>query len=260
MDHSPSEQVVAEDVWHTTVLVVSQGEHFDLAKRLAADLQTQNGLLRKWKRSARGGYAQRFEDALLHRAPEFPVAIRAFSARGTTVSKFARQAVVDWALSDVVRVETKGNRTTWTFGPFTQVRRDDTQRRGVPIAQVTFPLVEAQAQYLMFVLYALHSTHREMLLRIQTRKPSIDWLDWQLMPNMFPGGVGGAMAKTFEALLSSNRQRLRGSIRTMTILKSSDDQGAAIADNVAGMLSSKLKAGAEPSCPAFHDFCWRRFS
>jgi len=112
---------------------------------------------------------------------------------------------------------------------------------------VYFDVLERQALPLIFICHFVLRMHQKLMPIIKKLRPEIDWVDWQLMPNMFPGGVGGRMASLFHAVMSgAARQGLvAGNMRLMTFDDARDDPGSSFADNIAGWLSEKLGQGAE---------------
>jgi hypothetical protein len=87
--------------------------------------------------------------------------------------------------------------------------------------------------------------HQQLMPLIHLEQPALDWMDWQLMPNKFPGDTQGPMASLFHAIMSgSTASRLvAGKIRVMTLSESEGDHGSILADNIAGLLREKLSRG-----------------
>jgi hypothetical protein len=106
-----------------------------------------------------------------------------------------------------------------------------------------FPLASNQAFPLIFICHFVLRTHQSLLKLNQTERPELQWMDWQLMPNRFPGGIMGPTASLFHTIMSgvSHQRLVAGNIRLLTLVDNSADAGSILADNIAGLLSEKLK-------------------
>jgi hypothetical protein len=241
VDHSPSEQLGPDDQWHTSVVVASPGnEHYSLSKELARCIGTQSEVLVKWSGRKRRNYAERFEEELGVRIAKYPAQIRAISATARTIRAVSGQYVAQLGLSEAVeRLDINGRRSL-QFGPFIRLRNN-----GVREANVFFALNENRALSLLHIAHFLLRTHQELFRLAQAQQPDVNWMDWQIMPNKFPGGMEGDMASLFHAIMSgaAHARLAAGNMRIMTLRNPRDDLGAALADNIAGLLREKLNQG-----------------
>ena len=80
---------------------------------------------------------------------------------------------------------------------------------------------------------------------VQSEQPSIEWVDWQLMHNKFPGDVRGPMASLFGAIMTGavHAGLVAGNMRIGTFNEAKSDQGNLLADNVAGFFADKIIRG-----------------
>jgi hypothetical protein len=242
MDHSPSEQLGEPDDWHTTVLLLSEaGQHFDAAKDVALRLGCRDGLLRKWSKNPRYRRNGEFGAALMDVLPEQSVFVRVISAQARTISRCYPHMINQLGLSGLVEGFLKNEKPYVKFGPFKRVKAE------AESDPVYFDILERQALPLIFICHFVLRTHQKLMPFIKKPRPEIDWVDWQLMPNKFPGGVVGRMASLFHAVMSgAARQGLvAGTMRIMTFDDARDDPGSSFADNIAGWLSEKLSQGSE---------------
>jgi hypothetical protein len=119
----------------------------------------------------------------------------------------------------------------------------DIDRLDKPLEAAYFEVAERQALPLIFICHFVLRMHQQLMLTIRERRPELEWIDWQLMPNKFPGDVNGPMGVLFHAIMSgaAYRQLVAGNVRIVTIDKSNDDLGSSLADNIAGLLADKLE-------------------
>jgi hypothetical protein len=144
-------------------------------------------------------------------------------------------------LTGLVETFLRNEKSYLRFGPFYRV---DGQSDPEP---VHFEIAERQAVPLIFICHYLLRMHQQLMPIIRKRQPKIEWVDWQLMPNKFPGDVRGPMGSLFHAIMSgaAHRALVAGTIRVMTFNNAKDDVGSSFADNIAGWVSEQI--GKDPS-------------
>jgi hypothetical protein len=247
MDHSPTEQLGDDPLqWHTTVIILSEGgEHFDLAKTVAVDLGLKDGRLRKWSRNPSYRKKASFEPAAIKAIQIYPVFIRAISATTGAIRASYPSIVAQLGLSGLVTQFTKNSKPYLKFGPFTRVQYVSGQQ-GQPIPSLRpaeFEIVERQALVLLFICHFALRTHQLLIPVITKTRSEIEWINWQLMPNKFPGDHQGAMGSLFHAIMSGAACSglVAGNIRIMTFNQSDADAGSGLADNIAGNLTERLR-------------------
>jgi hypothetical protein len=249
MDHSPSEQLGSDpSQWHTTVLVISEGgEQFGFAQAVARALGSVNGKLRKWSANPQYRKKQTFENAVVKAIRDYPVFIRAISAEAGTIKRCHPHFVSELGLRGLVRTLSKNGKPYLQFGPFTRVRHAADQQGQVQqlLEPAVFDIAERQALPLLFICHFVLKTHRLLMDAIVKTRPSIERIDWQLMPNRFPGDHGGPMGSFFHTIMSgaAHHRLVAGNIRIMTFNRSDDDEGSSLADNIAGDLTERLSKG-----------------
>jgi len=248
LDHSPSEQLGNPDQWHTTVLILSQSnEHWKLAECIATFLRSESGSLRRWSARHSRYYKTNFDRILTENVTKFPVHIRAISAQSETIRLCLDHMLAELGLAGLVKSSTKKEKPYLEFGPFSRIRITDV-RNGVAQEDhqpVQFTLPERQAIPLVFICHFLLRAHQQIFPLVRDEQPTIEWVDWQLMPNKFPGGIDGRMASLFHAIMSGSARAglVMGNIRIMTFVNTGDDHGSIFADNLAGLLADKLSNG-----------------
>jgi hypothetical protein len=255
MDHSPSEQLGKPDDWHTTVLILSEGgQHDDAAKDVAHRLGYRDGSLRKWSRNPTYRQKDRFGSALLAALPSHAVFVRAISAQARVISQFYPRMIKELGFGGLVQSLSKNGKPYLKFGPFMRASYGSEPQRAY------LDILERQALPLIFICYNVLRVHRQLMRVITTRRPEIEWVDWQLMPNKFPGDVTGRMGTLFHAIMSGAalHRLVEGNISVMTFSNSKDDVGSLFADNIAGWLSEKMAPGGKGfGLPAIGDlFDW----
>ena len=247
MDHTPSEQLGDPQLWHTTVLVLSEGgEHWQLARDIARQIMCKNDTLKKWSGRRRREYKQDFERALKERLMVYPVHVRAISAQGKTIVASFGHMIQELGLNGRVRQCNRNGKSFLEFGPFRKISlvactEAEVIKRSVP---ANFLIAERQGIPLVFLAHFLLRMHRHVLTLVRNDHPELDWIDWQLSPNKFPGDIEGPMAKLFHAIMSgaAHARLVMGNIRVMTFVDSGGDHGSLLCDNLAGLLSQKLKS------------------
>jgi hypothetical protein len=242
MDHSPSEQLGEPDDWHTTVLILSEaGQHDDAAKDVALRLGCRDGLLRKWSKNPPYRQKDEFGAALMEALPGHAVFVRAISAQARIISQSYPHMIDELGLSSLVQSFSKNEKPYLKFGPFMRVSY------GAEPEPAYFDILERQALPLIFICHYVLRMHPQLMQIIKKQRPEIDWVDWQLMPNKFPGDISGPMGSLFHAIMSgaAHHQLVDGNIRVVTFNNSKDDVGSSFADNIAGWLSGKLGQGSE---------------
>jgi hypothetical protein len=253
MDHTPSEQLGDPQQWHTTVLILSEGaEHWDLATDIARKIGCKDETLKKWagKRAAR--YRREFECAFTECVTAYPVHIRAISAQGKTITSCFDHMSQELGLRALVRRLSSNDKPYLEFGPFLRISIEGTvdgklKERPEP---ANFIVSERQGVPLIFMAHFLFRMYRQILTIIQRHRPEIEWVDWQLMPNKFPGDIDGPMAQLFHAMMSgaAHARLIQGDIRVVMFAESRVDHGSVLADNLAGLLAQKLENNETDLC------------
>lgn len=246
MDHTPSEQLGDPQQWHTTVLILSEGgEHWDLATDIARQIGCNNNSLKKWSGKRATGYKREFERAFTEYIVTYPVHIRAISAQGKTITGCFDHMVQELGLNGLVRRLSRNGKQHLEYGPFLRVSTEGTvegklSRRFEP---ASFSVPERQGIPLLFIAHFLVRMHRQVLAVVQEDRPELEWVDWQLMPNKFPGDIKGPMAQLFHAIMSgaAHARLAMGNIRVVTFVDSRADHGSVLSDNLAGLLARKLE-------------------
>jgi hypothetical protein len=253
MDHSPSEQLGDLDDWHSTALLLSEaGQHWALAEKIARCLRMRDGILRKWSSNPAYRKNGKFEAALSENLDKSDTYVRVISAQGRTIRHCFHQLVAQLGLSGLVEKITNRNEKLYLkFGPFRRVTGPNNETAKDP---VYFEIVERQALPLIFICHFALRTHQQLMPIIRRKQPELEWVDWQLMPNKFPGDITGPMASLFHAIMSgaANQRLVAGNIRIMTFNESRDDLGSSLADNIAGWAAEKL-IGNKPMYAAIND-------
>ncbi len=241
MDHSPSEQLTGDpDCWHNSVLILSEGgEHWELSQKIAHRINGKSNLS-KWAGS-RDGYKKKFEKELAATIADFPVFLEAISAQERVIEDSFRHMVDELGLSRCVQTSTRNEKTYMSFGPFL---RRQSGRSAEELEKVSFEISRVQAVPLIFICHFVLRVHQRLLQTLGVDRPQLDWLDMQLMPNKFPGGIDGRMALLFNAIMSLTTPGLiKGNLRISTLVNSNGDAGNELADNVAGLLRDKIASG-----------------
>lgn len=241
LDHTPSEQL-SDDLtrWHTTALLMSEGgEHWrQLPQELASRMGLQGSLLKKWA-GRKAAYKLNFERELQNCLNAYPIHVRVVSAQESTISDFFPTILTDIGISSSVRQVVSGAKRYLEFGSFTRLKQDGT---GGPW---TCKLPERQAIPLLFICHFLFRAHRDIMSMIQIEQPNIEWVDWQLMHNKFPGDVYGPMGSLFGAILAAATDAglVAGTMRIGTFNDAQSDSGNLLADNIAGLFAEKIRSG-----------------
>ena len=237
MDHSPSEQLRQPNDWHTTVLILSEaGQHDDAAKDVASRLDCRDGLLGKWSRNPPYRRKGTFSAALADALPRHDVFVRVICAQGRTISESYPHMIQQLGLTGLVETFVRNEKPYLKVGRFLRM---DPERNSEP---VYLDILERQAIPLIFICHFLLRTHQQLLPVIRKQRPEIEWVDWQLMPDKFPGDVSGPMGSLFHAIMSgaAHARLVAGTIRVMTFNHAKDDIGSSFADNIAGWVSEEL--------------------
>jgi hypothetical protein len=256
MDHSPSEQLGDPDHWHTTVLVLSESaQHWKLAEDIAKQLGCRNGLLRKWSKNPAYRRSGAFEGALKNGLLGREVYIRVISAQAQTIRTSYARMIRELGLTGFVERLVKNDKPYLKFGPFQRIEilGIEDGRLEEQSEPAEFEITERQALSLIFICHYLLRMHQQLMSIIQKERPELEWIDWQLMPNKFPGDIYGPMSSLFQAIMSgaSHQKLVLGNIRIATFDKSNDDLGSAFADNIAGLFAGILETRDEVSRAAF---------
>jgi hypothetical protein len=242
MDHSPSEQLGEPDDWHTSVLILSEaGEHFGLAKNLALRLKLSDGMLRKWSRNPPYRRKGEFGAALFDVLPQNGVFVKAVSAQSRTIRDSYAHMIAQLQLARLIEAFSKNEKPYLRFGPFTRLSPGEEPQPAY------FEILERQAISLIFICHFVLRTHQQLMPIIKEQRPEIEWVDWQLMPNKFPGDIRGPMGSLFHAIMSgvTHLKLASGHIRIATFDYAKDDDGSLTADNIAGWLSELISSGQQ---------------
>jgi hypothetical protein len=119
--------------------------------------------------------------------------------------------ISEMGLVGLVRSVVKNEKPYLEFGPFTRIRLNQSGEGALKeeAEPATFSLVRNQALPLIFICHFVLRTHQTLLKLTQVERPELQWIDWQLMPNRFPGDINGPMGSLFHAIMSgAARQRL----------------------------------------------------
>ena len=245
MDHSPSEQLGNPDDWHTTVLILSEsGQDWKLAEDIAKQLHCREAMLTKWSRNPIYRRNGTLENALKNGLPGSAVYIRVISAQAHTIRTSYPHMIGELGLSGSVKRFVKNDKPYLMFGPFQRVKilgvEDNKLKTQSESAE--FEIAERQALSLIFICHYPLRMHHQLMMIVRRQRPELEWIDWQLMPDKFPGDLNGPMASLFHAIMSgaTNQRLVAGNIRIATFNMSNDDIGSAFADNIAGLFAEKL--------------------
>lgn len=241
MDHSPSEQLVGDpDCWHHTVSIFSEGgEHWELAGEIAQRVKGSSNLS-KWA-GRKGRYKREFEAALADSIGKYPVFLTAISAQEGIIEASVDHMIYELGLSGHVQTFEKNDKPYVTFGPFLKGKYGIDREN---FSEVSFELPRNQALPLIFICHFVLRTHQKLLASLRVTRSELKWLDLQLMPNKFPGGIDGRMASLFDAIVSlTSPEHIAGNVRIVTFLESKGDAGNELADNIAGLLRDKTESG-----------------
>lgn len=191
LDHSPSEQLVEPDEWHTTALLLSEGgEHWDQFPSALAARMGRDGL-EKWA----GGKSQQtyrtdFRSEFYTCLADFPVHARAISAQANVIAACFESMIKALGLGED-DVRRKGTHKV-EFGPFLR------GSYGQKPHEWRCVLPEHQAMPLVFLCFFLQRTHKSILQILKNDAVDVDWVDWQIMHDPFPGAT--QMRGVFSAL------------------------------------------------------------
>lgn len=246
LDHTPSEQL-ADDLsqWHTTALVLSEaGEHWDQVPKALGERIGGTGQLLKWAGRNKSSYRARFSKHFFDCVSDYAVHTRVVSARGATIRAAFPVIIANLGLRECVQ-QIPGQKPRLRFGPFLRARY------GQEPEEWTCDLPERQAISLLFICDFLLRTHHEVLEAMKEDQKELDWVDWQLMHNKFPGDVGGGMHELFAAIMISAARAglVSGTMRLGTFNETKTDFGNLLADNVAGLFSEKINRDDQTISP-----------
>ena len=102
--------------------------------------------------------------------------------------------VAKLGLSGLVEKITRNEKLYLKFGPFRRVTGPNNEIATDP---VYFEIVERQALPLIFICHFVLRMHQQLMRIIQRKQPELEWIDWQLMPNKFPGDIRDRLASFF---------------------------------------------------------------
>jgi hypothetical protein len=252
MDHSPSEQLGNPDDWHTTALILSEsGQHWKLAEDITKQLRCREAMLTKWSRNPIYRRNGTFEDALKSSLPGRAVYIRVISAQAHTIRTSFPHLIEELGLSEFVKKSVKNDKSYLKFGPFQRVKILSVEHNKLKTQSESaeFEIAERQGLSLIFICHYLIRMHHQLMMIIQKQRPELESIDWQLMPDKFPGDLNGPMASLFHAIMSgaTNQRLVAGNILIATFTKSNNDTGSAFADNIVGLFAGKLEVDDKES-------------
>jgi hypothetical protein len=186
-----------------------------------------------------------FEAAVIDTIQNYPVFIRAISANAGTIRACYPSIVAQLGLTGLVTMFRRNNKPYLKLGPFTRVKYASDQQGQLTqsLEPAEFEILERQALTLLFICHFVLRTHQLLMPIIRKTRPEIEWIDWQLMPNRFPGDHSGPMGSLFHAIMSgaTHLGLVAGNIRIMTFNQSEADEGSSLADNIAGNLTERLR-------------------
>lgn len=197
----------------------------------------------KWSRRTKR-YSLDFENALTACLDKHPVYIRAISARGDTIESIFDQLLAHLGIArSFTRKSNDASKRIGEIGPLRRIRRDEANPIEIrPDSELTFLTApEKQAVMAVFICHFLIRTHQNILALQKASQPDLLAIDWQLMPNKFPGDIHGPMSSFLGALMSAcGPATIAGSIKTMFFTDAKTDHGNDLADDIAGLLRAKL--------------------
>jgi hypothetical protein len=179
----------------------------------------------------------------LNAIKDFPIFVRAISANAGTIRACYSSIVAQLGLSGLVTTFSKNNKQYLKFGPFMPVKHASDPGQATPsFEQAEFEIVERQALPLLFICHFVLRTHQLLMPVIRKTRLELEWIDWQLMPNKFPGDHSGPMGSLFNAIMSgaTYAHLVAGNVRILTFNQSEEDEGSSLADNIAGNLTERL--------------------
>jgi hypothetical protein len=224
MDHSPQEIPSDRDVWHTTALVLSEGaDQWGWDVSLGRLISPQSGKLQKWTKRNGARYQGEFRRQFPKALATSDLYCLAFSARGGTIVDALPQLIARSGLANNLLVSDGA-----------------VAMRGLSYGkQISIPTI--QAAYVMYLLHFISRMHALILEDLKAENKSISWCDWQISPDHFALGIGGAMMEMFSASANtaSSLGWINGNLRVLTFDKG--DPGVDVCDNVAGMLRQNIE-------------------
>jgi hypothetical protein len=230
LDHSPSEQLVDLQSWHTSVLVISCGmRHAALARAISQEANPLTGKLAKWSKSNKH-YRGRFCAALFRALDDHEVAIMAISARGVTIAT-AESHLFDelCGKGHYSKINNDGKERV-QFGPFMNLRTNESTCIDLP---------SNQAVMAIFTIHFVRRMHRMMHHALSTISPVHGGMvTWNFYADKPPNGSGGNYNRLLGTLLGM--QDCRGSLRWGYFSQGDEVETDLLADNVAGLLRESL--------------------
>jgi hypothetical protein len=216
----------------------------ETAEDIAKLLHCRQGSLTKWSKNPIYRRNGTFEDALKNCLPGRAVYVRVISAQADMIRASYPHIIGELGLDGLVKKFLKNNKPYLRFGPFQRVKilgaGGELNRQSEP---AEFEIAERQAVYLIFICHYLLRMHRQLTTIMRQQRPALEWIDWQLMPDKFPGDIAGPMASLFHAIMSgaAHQRLVAGNMRIATFNNSNDDIGGGLADNIAGLFAGKLE-------------------
>ncbi len=205
---------------HTLALVASPtARQWGWGDELGLAVGSQSGRLQKWSarsnRRYRAAFAERFPKLLA----ESDVWVMARTTTAAEIKSRAHAAMGEYGLSRFIDV----GGPTVAFGPSSDGVTYNLRNRVAVSVLATFDFVVRMHR-------AIHGTWSESA-------------DWQISPDSPPDGVYSDAASVFSALVNSAQVvgLVHGRLSVLTHLRG--DQGADLADNVAGLLRDAANNG-----------------
>jgi hypothetical protein len=186
------------------------------------------GTLKKWAGKRASNYRDHFEKALLATVNRYPVHVRIVSAQGSAIVASQAHMLRELGLAGLAQpIEKPSKKRYLRLGPFNHKHFDVPERQAAP---------------LIFICHLLLRKHQELMLIIRRERPDIEWVDWQLSPNKFPGDVKVLMSVVFSGIMqgAAHAGLVPGNISVLTFTDPAMD---VLADNVAGLFASRIKQG-----------------
>ncbi len=238
LDHSPQEHQLADHRLHTLALVASPtGHQWGWSEELGLAMRSQSGRLKKWSartnKRYQASFAQHFPELLAH----------------SDVWVMARTATVDEIRSRALIAARE-----YGFSEFLDLSGPNVAL-GPTAKGVSYVLPTKVVLSMLATIDFIVRMHRELHDRWS------DTSDWQISPDTPPGGDRSAAANVFSTLVNTVQARGLVNGRLFVHTHRDGDQGADLADNVAGLLRATaeqqgtIHTASRPACGAIY---WER--
>lgn len=122
-------------------------------------------------------------------------------------------------LDELVRAEVRNWQSYLRFGPC--ARKPPKSKTEHFVA-----LPAKQATPLIFTSHFFLRLHRQLLPLVRRSRRDIEWVDWELRPNKFPGDINGPMSVVFSRIMhdTSGAHLALGNIRIARFRNSQDGE------------------------------------